>query len=539
MSDIDPSHDDAPAGTVAETSPSAMPPTPSAGEPRPFAGAVPHRTGEKPRRTIAVSGAKGGSGKSVAACNLAIYLSTLGRTTLLVDADRTGAHLHTLLGVPPQLPTQRLTAPRAEPPSIVTTQVPGLFFLHGCVDEGRGEGPSLTRATLFSLLHEVDCDYLVLDLGAGLESDLLDVYLEADLALYVTLPEPPAVEGTYRFVRALFLRSLVRAAHDDEAQASLRALAHELGGLPVPRELVEALESDMHPLAVEARALLLAEELHFVVNQSRVRTDLELGESMRSAAWQRLGSSLHYLGYIDHDDNVWACVRERKPLLVKSPGTKASKSFEKLARRLLSLGAHRGATAPKLRTTPRGSHHDLLEIDRGATDEEIRRAYRRMREVYAEEALCCYGLYTPDELRAVRTHLDEAFDVLLDPARRRPYELSVFPDIEADLLEELPPAARARDLPPAPAIAPETEFDGSLLRLVRESQGLDLKQISRRTKINLAYLEAVEGDDFSALPALVYVRGFVAEMAKCLRLDPVQVAHTYVRRVKQRVGESA
>jgi flagellar biosynthesis protein FlhG len=275
-----------------------------------------------------------------------------------------------------------------------------------------------------------------------------------------------------------------------------------------------------------------------VVNQSRVRTDLELGESMRSAAWQRLGSSLHYLGYIDHDDNVWACVRERKPLLVKSPGTKASKSFEKLARRLLSLGVQKGS-ARKLRGAPRGSHHDLLEIDRGATDEEIRRAYRRMREVYAEEALCCYGLYTPEELRAVRTHLDEAFDVLLDPARRRPYELSVFPDAEADLREEIPLEARTRELPPAPAISPETEFDGALLRLVRESQGLELKQISRRTKINQVFLEAVEGDDFSALPALVYVRGFVAEMAKCLRLDPVQVAHTYVRRVKQRAGEPA
>jgi len=140
--------------------------------------------------------------------------------------------------------------------------------------------------------------------------------------------------------------------------------------------------------------------------------------------------------------------------------------------------------------------------------------------------------------RELLERLGLPFDVLLDPARRRPYELSVFPDADADLLEEIPLEARTRELPPAPAIAPETEFDGSLLRLVRESQGLDLKQISRRTKINLAYLEAVEGDDFSALPALVYVRGFVAEMAKCLRLDPVQVAHTYVRRVKERAGDS-
>jgi len=557
------------------------------------------RTGDRPRRTIAISGASGGAGKTVLACNLAIYLSTLGRTTLVVDADRAGAHLHTLLGVAPRLPGQPgqrpSTARSAQPApatltpsrppdldaaaercaedapwqgapadipsaleaSVETTGIPSLFFLRGasldeCVLAARGDAdqaapphgvahPPSARShrTLMSALDTVDCDYLVLDLGAGIDGELLDVYLGAEIALFVTVPEPPAVEATYRFVRALFLRALLARAPSEALAASVRSLARELGGLPVPRELVEALEADEHPLAEAARALLASQELCFVLNQTRVRTDLEVGENMRSAAWQRLGVSLHYLGAIDHDDNVWSSVRAGKPLLVKSPGTKASKSVEKLARRLLALDVRKGPARPP-RTVPRGSHHELLEIDRGATDEEIRRAYRRMREVYADQALCCYGLYTEGELAQVRAHLDEAFDVLLDKARRRPYELTVFPDADLPPPEEAAPEAGVRDLPPPPPITPDTEFDGSLLRAVRESQGLDLKQISKRTKINLAYLEALEGDDFEALPALVYVRGFVSEMAKCLRLDPAQVAHTYVRRVKlHEAGEPA
>jgi len=66
---------------------------------------------------------------------------------------------------------------------------------------------------------------------------------------------------------------------------------------------------------------------------------------------------------------------------------------------------------------------------------------------------------------------------------------------------------------------------------------MDLKHISKRTRISLNYLEAIEDDDFGALPALVYVRGFVTEVAKCLDLDPIQVAHTYVRRVRRNLGE--
>ncbi len=503
----------------------------------PFSGQIPKRTGQRPRRVIAVSGAKGGAGKTVLASNLSIYLASLGRTTVVVDVDRSGAHLHTLLGVPPVLPSQVTYQPELPPLTVESTSVPGLFFVNGGVAEGNaGLVRPRTRAELFDILPALDCDYLVLDLGAGIEPELLDAFIAADVTLYVTVPEPAAVEGTYRFVRALFLRQLALKAASNQEREELIALADELGGLPVPRDLVEALEADARPLAEAGRALLESHEVHFVVNQTRVRADLELGESMKSAAWQRLGVNLDYLGYIDYDDTVWACVRDRQPLLVKSPGTKASKNIEKLARRLISLDA--GKTLRRtLRTVPPGTHHDLLEVDRGATDEEIRRAYRRVREVYADQALCCYGLYSNDELKAIRARLEEAFDVLLDRTRRRPYELSMFPEEPEPVLEEATPAARDQDLPPAPAITPDTEFDGSLLRAVRESRGVDLKTISKRTRISLNYLEAIEDDDFGALPALVYVRGFVSELAKSLELDPMQVAQTYVRRVRRNLGE--
>jgi flagellar biosynthesis protein FlhG len=502
-----------------------------------LAGVAIARTGQRPRRVIAISGGKGGAGKTVLAVNLSIYLSTLGRTTLVVDADRSGAHLHSLLGVPPLLPSQATWQRELPELSIEATSVQGLYFMNGQVADGNaGQARPRTRRELFDALANVDCDYLVLDLGAGIEPELLDAYLAADVALYVTVPEPAAVEGMYRFVRALHLRRLLKRAGSEAQRAELSALADELGGLPVPRELCDALVADEHVLSIEMQRSLIEQPVHFVVNQTRVRADLELGESMRSAAWQRLGVSLDYLGYIDYDDTVWACVRERQPLLVKSPGTKASKNIEKLARRLISLDSGKIARRTS-RPVPSGTHHDLLEVERGATDEEIRRAYRRARDVYAMDALCCYGLFSERELGAVRARIEEAFDVLLDRARRRPYELSVFPDEPTPDADDSPGDAQGRELPPSPPITPDTEFDGALLRAVREARGFDLKQISKRTKISTAYLSALEDDDFSALPALVYVRGFVAEVAKCLALDPIQVSHSYVRRVRRNLGE--
>jgi flagellar biosynthesis protein FlhG len=79
----------------------------------------------------------------------------------------------------------------------------------------------------------------------------------------------------------------------------------------------------------------------------------------------------------------------------------------------------------------------------------------------------------------------------------------------------------------------ETEFTGRLLRKVRESQGVEIDEIANRTKISAAHLKAIEAEDFSSLPALVYTRGFVQQVAKHLRLDPTQVSRTYLRRMRE------
>ena len=85
-------------------------------------------------------------------------------------------------------------------------------------------------------------------------------------------------------------------------------------------------------------------------------------------------------------------------------------------------------------------------------------------------------------------------------------------------------------------IGPDTEFTGALLRKVRESLGLDLAEISERTKIARSHLQAIEDERFDELPALVYTRGFLGEFAKQLRLDPTQVQKTFVRRLREELA---
>lgn len=485
----------------------------------------------RPACVVAVGGAKGGAGTSVIAANLALYLASIGRRVVLVDADPAGANLHTLVGAPS--PARPGAAPG--PLLALETQVQGLRLLWAGLDEGLAGRRGGGRRSLREAISSATADYVVIDLGALVTRAAIDAFLGAELGVVVTLPEPTALETTYRFVRRAFLRYLRRSVEDPAVRASLMRRARELGGSPPPLDLWRSLEEDGDPLAELVRHRMESFHPALVINQTRLRADLELGDQVRSAARRRLGVTIEYLGHVEHDDTVWSCVRARRLLLIESPGTKASKNVEKIARRLLALQT--GKRRPPVRTVPPESHHDLLEVERGATDEEVRRAFKRAREIYASDALACYSLFEPNELDVLRARLEEAYDVLLDPVRRKPYELSVFPPSPTDEEPTMPRPALNEPLPPAPELTPDTDYTGPLLRAVRESQGVSLRDVSSRTKVGLPYLEAIESDDFAALPAPVYVRGFVTEIAKTLKLDASQVARTYVRRLRRFLEE--
>ena len=51
------------------------------------------------------------------------------------------------------------------------------------------------------------------------------------------------------------------------------------------------------------------------------------------------------------------------------------------------------------------------------------------------------------------------------------------------------------------------------------------------TKIGKRFLEYIEEDRFGLLPAPVYLRGFLQEYARMIRLDPRGVADAYMKRV--------
>ena len=201
--------------------------------------------------------------------------------------------------------------------------------------------------------------------------------------------------------------------------------------------------------------------------------------------------------------------------------------------------------------------YEVLEVDPGASEEEVRQAHKRAQEVYSRDSMVVYTLFSDEELETLQRQLALAYDTIIDPRKRRQYDVSRLggapqasrslsqsgtsssaPDEPAERSSRpRTPAPVSSSLPPGLEIDRETVFTGDVLKQIREHKGVDLRDVSNRTKISVMNLRMMEEMRFDRLQAPVYVRGFLREYARHLRLPIQQVVDTYMAVFTEHLGE--
>ncbi len=75
----------------------------------------------------------------------------------------------------------------------------------------------------------------------------------------------------------------------------------------------------------------------------------------------------------------------------------------------------------------------------------------------------------------------------------------------------------------------EKERVGFYLKRTREVREISLEEISKKTKISIRFLKAIEEGKWNYLPGEVFIKGFIRTYAEVLGLNPEEVIQKYLQ----------
>ena len=196
--------------------------------------------------------------------------------------------------------------------------------------------------------------------------------------------------------------------------------------------------------------------------------------------------------------------------------------------------------------------YEILEVSPDATQAEIRKAYEQIKKTYHVDSIGVYSLLDEREIQQMERLVEEAYETIGSERERQEYDrmLGLSDRRQVKSIRLVRAGQGSEPVRPVGSVTPGTElpeqwqkvenivcqsgfeYTGPALREIRETLGLELVEISERTKVSRTNLEFLEEENYARLPALVYLKGFVGEYARCLGLDASRVLEDYVRRYR-------
>ncbi|MGB2272001.1 MAG: MinD/ParA family protein, partial [Pseudomonadales bacterium] len=157
-------------------------------------------------RVVAVTGGKGGVGKTNISINLSIALSQREQRVLLLDADLGLANIDVLLGLKPERNLEDVYAGECELSDVIIDGPQGIRIIpassgtQSMVQLGHQQHAGLIHA--FSEMSD-DIDVLVVDTAAGISDSVINFIRAAQEVLVVVCDEPSSITDAYALMKLL------------------------------------------------------------------------------------------------------------------------------------------------------------------------------------------------------------------------------------------------------------------------------------------------------------------------------------------------
>ncbi len=294
------------------------------------------------RKIIPVAGGKGGVGKSVLAANLGILLGEAGRRTVLVDMDIGGSNLHSCLGLKNNhlgLGNYLANKDIAFRDIMLRTDYANVFFIPGDVlVAGTPEKVAAQKRGIIAQLLKIEADYIILDLGSGSGSQIVDFFLISNAGLLAAVPQATSVLNVYGFLKNTVFRFLQRALADKKSASTyLEGILKEPkpNALPPMGKILKDIETRDKASGKKIREYLRSLKPSLIVNMAESPEDLGIIENLRNLVKKNLEIDLGCLGLVYYDTAVNASMRDLKPLVTAYPESLAARQINRIAQKIV------------------------------------------------------------------------------------------------------------------------------------------------------------------------------------------------------------
>ncbi len=327
------------------------------------------------RKVIAIGGGKGGVGKSIVTANLAAGLAKEGKQVIAVDIDTGGPNLHTCLGIKKLqhgLFDFLLRKEKKLAEIACSTDIKGLKVI-GIKEDYPGDVNIKfnQKIRLVEALKELDADYILLDLGSGATSNVVDFFAIADEGIIVSSTEVTSILNTYSFIKSLLYRKMEKYLSDREQVELLEIVRKSADpenemGIKQINDLEEKLIK-VDPAAKEMIAFLKKQiKVKLVLNMVKKSAEEKIGLSIKDIVKKFLSIDVEYLGPLKRDDVVETSVKGMRPFVLAAPSSLASLCLKSILSKIMSAKknsekekSHSEVSAILLRTTKENRFHSF------------------------------------------------------------------------------------------------------------------------------------------------------------------------------------
>jgi len=475
---------------------------------------------------IVVSGGAGGTGKSVISRNLGLFFASLGNRVFLLDFSSDFASILSFSGISGwKLVEQK-----------------GIFIQKTDMENFASFHAPHHSNKLVEIFREGEFggkrfDVCIVDLPSGREGTITGLVELSDVTLLVTTPVPEIIIRQIEYASKIVLQRAVKESGRKFSMQDITGKWENFGGLsffPCPRDFYD-MESEGEIWGA-IHKVLEGFRIGVVLNCMVDHKDVEYGWQMEVFARRVFGLPVTIVGGVEWDKEVIFATRNGRGVISSETRTGASLDLEKLGRRFLSF-PDLSTNEPEWNSVFKceDNYYEVLQCSFASPGYEIKANFEKLTKFFGKKNFLTRMVLKPDVILQNLEHFKRAYSVLSDSGLKEKYDADLISKISKPAYDDDKPLFEIskEEMHKRRVSSPIGNITGKFLKEVRENLGLTLQDVTSITKIGLKYLRAIEEENYVELPELVFLKGYLKEIARLLDLDPDKVSSSYIKRMKE------